>query len=418
PHKSGAACNYDPNNIYLNGRKTEAGLPPEIPQTCYMDMVANTPCIGDTSWFDFNKCKFLIDSVLWDFGDSTTTLDSSTNLKPWYIYPKPGNYDVFLYVYYCGSVDTIKKDILILQKPYVNLGPDSSICANEPLMLYGGGGPYFLWNTGSTNQSIYVTQAGTYWLKASNICGDSYDTIVIENIWPAPYVSLPADTNICSGDSIILLIGDSNYTYIWHNTDTTFAYTAKYAGTYQLTAINEHGCKDSDDFTLSIIYPPQVKLGNDTSICSGNSILLDAGIGNNYLWNNGLNTQNFLIDTSGLVIIEVSNKCGYATDTINIKVENCEQKIYVPNAFTPNGDGENDLFFPLGYSIDWNTLQMYIYNRWGEQLYYTQDVNKGWDGTSTHSNKVCQLGVYVWLIIVKDIYGNDIKMTGSVTLLR
>lgn len=418
PHMSGLSCNYDPNYIYLNGKKTDAGLPPEIPYTCYMDMIANTPCIGDTSWFDFNKCDFLIDSVLWDFGDTTTTLDSSTSLKPWYIYPKPGNYDAVLYVFFCGSVDTVIKDILILQKPFVNLGPDTSICANEPLILHAGTGPNFLWNTGSTSSSIYVTQAGTYWVKASNICGDSYDTITIKNIWPIPYVSLPADTDICYGDSIILFAGDSNYIYIWQSADTALYYTAKDAGTYQLTAITEHNCKSSDDFMLSITFPPQVMLGNDTSICIGNSIILDAGYGYDYLWNNGLMTQNYLIDTSGLVFINVSNKCGYASDTINIIVEDCEQKIYIPNCFTPNGDGENDLFFPQGYSIDWNTLEMCIYNRWGEQLYFTNDVNKGWDGTNKKSNKLCPLGVYAWLILVKDVYGNDIKLTGTVTLLR
>ncbi len=418
PDIDGLACNYNPNYIYLKGKKTEAGLPPKIPKQNYPEIVANEPCIGDTSFFKISKIPTILDSVFWDFGDSETTLDTSTSMKPWYIYPKSDTFEVVLYLYYCGSVDTLTESIMIIDKPNVNLGSDTSFCANTFITLSGGNGSNFLWSNGDTSQNLTVTQSGTYFVRASNKCGDSYDTIVIENIWPVPYISLPADSNICTGDSILLFAGDSNYIYIWQSIDTSLFYTAKNAGTYFLTATNEYNCKASDNFTLSITFPPQAKLGNDTNICVGFPFLLDAGYANNYLWNNGNITQYNLIDESGLVIVEVSNKCGNDIDSINVTVEECNQKIYVPNAFTPNGDGENDLFFPKGYSIDWNTLEMSIYDRWGEQIYVTNDVNKGWDGKIQGSDKLCKLGVYSWLIIVNDIYGNKIKQTGTVTLLR
>ena len=418
PDMDGLACNYYPNYIYLNGRKTEAGLPPKIPRVFYPKFNAQTTCVGDTSFFKILKTPNDIDSLFWDFGDSETTLDTSTNMKTWYIYPNPDSYKIVLYLYYCGSVDTLSNTIMIIDKPNVNLGPDTSFCSNKSISLSGGNGASFLWSNGDTTQNLTVTQAGIYWIKTSNKCGDSYDTCVIKTLWPTPYVSLPADTNICAGDSIFLFAGDSNYIYIWQSVDTTSFYTAKNAGTYFLTAINEYNCKASDDFNLSITYPPHADLGNDTSICAGFPFSLDAGYATNYFWNNGNTTQHNFIDASGLVIVEVDNKCGYASDSIYVTVEECDQKIYVPNAFTPNGDGENDLFFPKGFSIDWNTFEMFIYDRWGELIYLTNDVNNGWDGKHKDSNELCQLGVYAWLIIVKDIYGNDIKLTGTVTLLR
>ncbi|MCF8297594.1 MAG: PKD domain-containing protein, partial [Saprospiraceae bacterium] len=93
-------------------------------------------------------------------------------------------------------------------------------------------------------------------------------------------------------------------------------------------------------------------------------------------------------------------------------------KIKVPNAFIPASSGENNRFFPKGYNIDWSTLEFYIFDRWGEQIYFTKDVNEGWDGTKNGGNTICQQGVYAWLIFVKDIYGEKIKLKGTVTLLR
>ncbi len=417
PNHGGNACNYDPNYKYLNGKKTEAGLPPEIPKPTNMGLQTNAPCFPDTSYFDVAYYFPYVDSVFWDFGDLNSKLDTSTKKSCWYVYPHPGHYNVVLYIYYCGSVDTILQDANILDGPYVDIGSDTSICANDTFKLCGQYPDYdYLWSTGSTNICIKVTQPGTYWVEVSNICGVVYDTVEIVELWPVPYLSLPADTDICAGDSIILYAGDSNYIYTWQGNYSALYYTAKDAGNYVLSAINKYGCKNFDDFSLSLTYPPEVNIGKDTSICRGNFVLLDAGFGFNYLWNNGNTTQYNHIDTTGLIIVDVSNKCGDDIDSIYVTVEECIYKIYVPNCFTPNGDGMNDLFSPKGYSLDWNTFEMFIYNRWGEQIYFTNDVNKGWDGTKD-GNK-CPLGVYAWLLKVKDIYGDFVKRSGTVTLLR
>ncbi|MCF8296488.1 MAG: gliding motility-associated C-terminal domain-containing protein [Saprospiraceae bacterium] len=417
PHNGGSACNYDPNHLYLNGRKTEAGLPPIIPEITEIEIQFSGTCVGDTTFFDVVSHQFLIDSLFWDFGDNSSTTDTSSEKSPLYIYPATGSYDITLYAYYCGSVDTIEHQIEIRDKPGVFLPSDSTFCENKTYTLDGGLGPFYLWSTGSANKTIQVTAPGLYWVKAWNDCGASYDTTEITNIWPVPYISLPSDTNICEGDSIVLFAGDSNYTFIWQSNYSGLFYTAKNAGNYMLTAINQYNCESSDYFNLSITNEPKTNLGNDTNLCKGYSIILDAGYGGDYLWNNGLTTQYYTADSTELIIVEVSNKCGSTIDSIYVQVEDCERKIFVPNCFTPNGDGENDLFFPMGYSLDWSTLSFYIYNRWGELLYFTHDVNKGWDGTKD-GGKLCQLGVYAWLVTVKDIYGNEVKLTGTVTLLR
>jgi gliding motility-associated-like protein len=91
---------------------------------------------------------------------------------------------------------------------------------------------------------------------------------------------------------------------------------------------------------------------------------------------------------------------------------------FVPNAFTPNNDGLNDVFMPVGLGIDPNNFIMYIFDRWGEAIYNSNDLYKGWNGRTEGSDKLCQMGVYVWLIDYKDINGDRHKINGRVTLVR
>jgi gliding motility-associated-like protein len=414
PWKAGLACNYDPSYIYLNGMKTEAGLPPEIPMHIYVRIQANTPCVGDTSFFDVADYYDEIDSVFWDFGDLTTDIDTSSSKESWYIYPDPGNYDVTLVVYYCDMVDTIVKDILIKQPPTVELGPDTSFCENSSLTLSGGSGPDYLWSTGSTNSSIVVSQTGTYWVRSSNLCGDVYDTVTVNNIWPTPIVSLPPDEDICYGDSVILHAGDSNYVYIWQGSDTAEYYTVKTANNYQLLAINQWQCQNSDNFVLSITYPPNPDLGNDTTVCVGNVVSFDAGYGTNYYWSNGSIDPTLYIDSSCFVWVEVSNKCGIASDSIEITYDECEKIIYVPNAFTPNNDQINDYFYPYVKNVETYTFR--VFNRWGDLVFESNEPLEGWNGR--YQNEDCPQDVYVWTVQFFDYRGVKHSENGFVVLYR
>ncbi|MCF8276815.1 MAG: gliding motility-associated C-terminal domain-containing protein [Flavobacteriales bacterium] len=89
---------------------------------------------------------------------------------------------------------------------------------------------------------------------------------------------------------------------------------------------------------------------------------------------------------------------------------------YVPNAFTPNVDGKNDGFRGYGQGIDWDTYQMSIFDRWGELIYYTEDINDPWDGS--YKGAQVENDVYVWKIGFNDFRGNDHQYYGHVTLLR
>ena len=118
------------------------------------------------------------------------------------------------------------------------------------------------------------------------------------------------------------------------------------------------------------------------------------------------------------VSLLVSNSLG-CTDDIIKKVtveENIE--LFIPNTFTPNGDGVNDFFLPQGTGLNWDTFEMYVFDRWGNLIYKTNDINKPWNGKANGGNLLAQIDTYEWKV---KVYGNDGEKriyVGHVNLVR
>jgi gliding motility-associated-like protein len=92
--------------------------------------------------------------------------------------------------------------------------------------------------------------------------------------------------------------------------------------------------------------------------------------------------------------------------------------IYVPNSFTPNGDGLNDLFVPQGIGIDQARYELWVFDRWGNLVFYTNEWGKGWDGKMQEGSDVCQVDTYVWKIDVADQKGKRHLLIGHISLIR
>jgi gliding motility-associated-like protein len=124
---------------------------------------------------------------------------------------------------------------------------------------------------------------------------------------------------------------------------------------------------------------------------------------------------------TGIYVVQliVTNSFG-CTDTAYNDVEiQPEYVIYAPNAFTPlNHDGINDYFMPQGVGIDPNNFEMTIFDRWGNAIFKTTDINKGWDGKANGGDKVAQIDVYVWKIRTKDYRGDNHDYIGHVTIIK
>jgi gliding motility-associated-like protein len=160
-----------------------------------------------------------------------------------------------------------------------------------------------------------------------------------------------------------------------------------------------------------------VNLGPDTSICPGQTLLLKPSFSpSQYIWQDGTVQPQYTVTQPGIYTVSVQNKCGLNSDSIAVMKGNCTCKFFMPTAFTPNHDGNNDFFKPL-YTCSFVSFHLQIFNRLGQMIFETKNADRGWDGTYHYLPQ--PLGTYVWKLIYKDILnGQNIAMQGSVVLLR
>jgi len=162
--------------------------------------------------------------------------------------------------------------------------------------------------------------------------------------------------------------------------------------------------------------PISINLGADTSICSGQIITLDASTsGAAYLWQNNSTNATFTVTKPGTYWVSVSLGCETISDTIVIDEKDCEVILEMPNVFTPNGDGVNDVFIPAEYkAIERYNLQ--IFNRWGSLIYQSNDVSQGWDGT--FQGALVADGVYFYIVNYLSTNNDNLQLNGTVTLIK
>ena len=146
--------------------------------------------------------------------------------------------------------------------------------------------------------------------------------------------------------------------------------------------------------------------------------------GSHWWWDFGDNTQSseqnpmHVYSSHGDydIVQVVSNDFGCSDTAYNSIAVSNDQLFYIPNAMTPNGDGINDVFMPFGYGWSIDDFEMRIYDRWGNLLFVTSDINKPWDGTVMGGDQTVPTGVYVWIIRYKDMDNKLQKMIGHVTV--
>jgi gliding motility-associated-like protein len=164
--------------------------------------------------------------------------------------------------------------------------------------------------------------------------------------------------------------------------------------------------------------------GNDTIIVKGESLIFKATGGSSYRWSPGtyLNNPNianpigYYPDTTRLdYIVHIESDFGCAgDDTINVWVVG-QSAIFVPSAFSPNGDGRNDVLRPIG--IGYRNINYFrVFNRYGQQVYYGIHFNEGWDGRN--QGQPADIGTYYWELSINDRFGKEVRMKGDAALIR
>jgi len=185
----------------------------------------------------------------------------------------------------------------------------------------------YLWNTGDTTKDITINQPGTYWVTASNWCGTVTDTITV-SVFDTLSVQNPlgADFGLCQEQfpgtiSILPQYQSSLFNVSWSTGSDSVSATIPKEGVYYLTA--SHLCGSIVDSIQVNLYPaPQINLGNDTTLCLGQSMVLDAGENANYFWNLGDTTRNITVSNNGIYSVTVTNTFNCVkTENISINFE-------------------------------------------------------------------------------------------------
>ncbi|MCW5907699.1 MAG: gliding motility-associated C-terminal domain-containing protein [Chitinophagales bacterium] len=295
----------------------------------------------------------------------------------------------------------------------INLGPDTTYCGNFSRTLSAGNATT-LWSTGVTAAQITVTAPGVYWAYDSNSCYVASDTILIsQNL--LPQFSLPADTALCAGGVLPLSVSGAT-NVLWSTGATSSFITVSTPGLYWAEAYNTPGCAFRDTVVITQGNILNFTLGNDTTLCGG-AMVLQPGINNaQYVWHDNSTNTSYTVTHSGTYSVTVSNQCGSVSGSVNITYLTTGCQLAIPTAFSPNGDGKNDLFRAVSF-CPVPKFTMRVYNRWGELVFETDDITEGWNGV--FRNTAQPVGVFVYYI---EYYNNCSQqketVAGNVTLLR
>ena len=222
----------------------------------------------------------------------------------------------------CTGTDAI--DVTINPLPAVNLGPDITQCGGSVMLDAQNAGSSYAWSTTETTQTITVSTGGTYSVTVTDGNGCSNTDAIDVIINTPPTVNLGADITQCGGN-VTLDAQNAGASYSWSDGSNTQTITVG-NGTYFVVVTDANGCTGSDTVNVTInpgVTPPS--LGNDTTICSPDSILLDAGAGySSYLWSNGSTDQSIYANATNAYTVTVSNPFGCtASTTINVTVSVC-----------------------------------------------------------------------------------------------
>ncbi len=320
----------------------------------------------------------------------------------------------------CGLfVDTfgvaMKLDTMIYKHDrYMCLTNLATLSSTAPLSMDN---PHYQWSTGSNTVSTTVSKPGRYWVVMSDKCEVLIDSIDITAVTVTSNI-LTRDTIICIGDTLHINaaafpVGAKGS---WSNGDTGLVAKVFNKGRYEFKSTLD-ACSVTDYIDIDQYPAILIELGEDREICADEPLLLPRIVSSEeddkYRWQNGSSGRSFSVSESGTYYVEVVGHCQTMRDTVNITARPCH--LYFPSAFTPNGDGINNIVRLGGDIANVSKYELHIFNRWGTEIFISNDINTGWDGT--YKGEPADVATYTYLIKMK-YFDKDEIMKGTVILLR
>lgn len=314
--------------------------------------------------------------------------------------------------------------ITVLFPPSITLISSSAtnvICNGETITLTASGSDNYLWNTTDTSSSITINTVGTYSVSSTNTCGTDSESITISS-GTLPVASITGDTIICNNS--ITLTANGNGNFLWSNGSSSATQNFNTPDNIYLTVSNECGTdtayKTILDYSISANFTSDYFYGSEIPSTIN---FTNTSLGNvtDFDWNfeNGLSSSiehpSTVYSENGeyTVTLIASNDYCQASYQETLLFER-PNTVYIPNVFTPNNDGTNDIFLIKGENI--SVFDCKIFNRWGNEVYSWNNINEGWDGS--YEGNIAADGTYFYISTIT--WNNELTetLTGHITLLK
>tara|TARA_R110001592_G_scaffold230287_1_gene487105 strand:- start:3675 stop:5906 length:2232 start_codon:yes stop_codon:yes gene_type:complete len=396
---SNSSCGSATDNITITDAPT-LNLSLTTPNT--------TICNGNSAVLTANGAS----NYTW-FNNSTSTTQNVSSA---------GNYYVIGYNNCYRDSQSIT--INVLYPPTITINSSSTtnvICSGETITLTVSGSDNYLWNTTDTTSSIIVSSIGTYSVSSTNTCGTDSKSITTSP-GVLPFASITGDTIICN-NSITLTAG-GNGNYLWSNGSSSPSQNFSNADNIYLTVSNECGTDTAyrtildysitANFTSDYFYGSEIPSTiNFTNTSSATATDFDWDFGNGSFSNSQHSSTIYAENGEYTVTLTASNEyCGETHEEILLFER--PNTVFIPNVFTPNNDGINDIFLIKGENIA--SFSCKIFNRWGNEIYSWDIIDEGWDGS--YRGALVADGTYFYISSI--VWNNDENetITGHITLLR
>ena len=386
-------------------------------------------CNGNRDVSFISSASLCASTYTWDFGDIASGANNTSSLaNPSHTFSAAGPYTVNLTITYpTGPAGFATQNLEIIDVGITQLNPvlcNGNKTGSLQAVPSGGSGPYtYSWNTipVQTTATINNLGAGTYTVTVSSplACNTSSYYLLTE---PAAItVSTPTIAASCGNNngSITAIVsgGVAPYQYNWSNGGTTATINNLPPGNYSLNGKDANNCV----FTKTNITvannntPVAVSLGNDSSVCKGQTLLLYPGAFASYRWQDNSTGPTFTVSNSGKYWVRVTDGTGCSgSDTINVLVD-CSG-LYFPAAFIPKGNALNRMFGPLGNLGSVQNYSLRIYDRYGQLIFHSINPYEKWDGRLKEG--MYNSGGFAWFATYNIIGQAPVEQQGMVILIR
>ncbi|MGV6860245.1 MAG: PKD domain-containing protein [Putridiphycobacter sp.] len=434
-----APCPDDVSTLTVTIIDCSAGTPP----TSSFTLSNSNICVGDCINITENSTPNDITAWDWDFGGGAT---NTSGQNPGSIcFNTAGTYTITLTVTNPFGTDQSTEQITVNDLPNITAtaAPSTTLCTGDQLTLTGGGGVSYTWDNGVTDGVAFTTttQGSTVYTVTGldgNGCSNTASTTVTVSDCQPLLAGFSFNDDLCLGDCINFTDTSSGSIVAWQwdfgsnatpqnatgQDPGTICFNAIGVQQIQLTITDAGGNSVSVTNNLTVHDIPTVQAELDTLIDLGGTVDLISNSPNfgTYLWTPdtyyidcdtcAVTTAKPEFDVDYIVVFTDPNGCT-AQDTVSVEV-NFIEGIGVPDAFSPNGDGQNDLLVVKGYGIEKMTFK--IYNRYGQLVFETNEQTNGWDGTFKGRDE--NPGVFTWVLEYRLLNNATGTQSGNTTLIR